>query len=548
MPGRHENSPAIGPEREQWRVRIRDATSRATLGAGVLLAGEDHVLTCAHVLGDLGDDVLVESVSFPHPTPTPAHVVPGCYVPPLGDQRGDVALLQLGQRLTQVAGTTLRRAALSWHRPVRVCGFPRELDDGVYTRARLAGYVGPSGEWLQMNAQSWGEQRVRAGFSGAGVVDEHTGEVLGIVVGYYADITDWLSWMIPVETIVDHIRPVARWVTGDPALDEEFGTRAGNTIDRPGLARAIATWLHRRDTGDAIMIIVGSGVSELYRAVALSSRERRTVAIDPLPVTVPALGSVDLALDVSGKSVDEVSRRIIGRAGIPRDEAVSPSEQVRSGIPPMTIVLDGIDRAQEPGALLNEVLRPMAESDHRLLLAFGEESSPGLAIARSWDIGTIPHRLDRLDERIRALGEAEQRLMALSLRVKPPEPVTSHFADLRIALSQLRKMAAADPESTWEPLERCERRTARSARRAAELTDQLEELLTERNELRGLLGAYRAKANHDGLVEDIALAADYRRARALLWQSPVDVPGAREAVQKYWMSLHRARGGRPGKE
>jgi hypothetical protein len=243
-----------------------------------------------------------------------------------------------------------------------------------------------------------------------------------------------------------------------------------------------------------------------------------------------------------------VSRRIIGRAGIPRDEAVSPSEQVRSGIPPMTIVLDGIDRAQEPGALLNEVLRPMAESDHRLLLAFGEESSPGLAIARSWDIGTIPHRLDRLDERIRALGEAEQRLMALSLRVKPPEPVTSHFADLRIALSQLRKMAAADPESTWEPLERCERRTARSARRAAELTDQLEELLTERNELRGLLGAYRAKANHDGLVEDIALAADYRRARALLWQSPVDVPGAREAVQKYWMSLHRARGGRPGKE
>jgi serine protease Do len=548
MPGRHQDSRAIGPDHEPWRVRIRDAASRATLGAGVLLDGGDHVLTCAHVLGGPGDEVLVESVSCPHPTPTLARVVPGCYVRPLEDQRGDVALLQLGQRQTQVAGATLRRAALSWHRPVRVCGFPRELDDGVYTRARLAGYVGPGGEWLQMNAQSSGEQRVRAGFSGAGVVDERTGEVLGIVVGYYTDTTAGLSWMIPVETIINHIRPVARWVTGDPALGEGFGARAGNTVERPGLARDIATWLDRRDTGDAIMIVVGPGVSELYRAVTLSSRERRTVALDPLPATVPALGTVDLALNVSGKSVDEVSRRIISRVGIPRDEAVSPSEQVRSGIPPMTIVLDGIDRAQEPGALLNEVLRPMAESDHRLLLAFGEESSPGLTIARSWDIGTIPHRLDRLDERIRALGEAEQRLMALSLRVKPPEPVTSHFADLRMALSQLRKMAASDPESTWEPLERCERRTARSARRTAEATDPLVELLTERNELRGLLGAYRAKANHDGLVEDIALAADYRRARQLLWQSPVDVSGAREAVLEYRMSVHRARAARPGKE
>jgi serine protease Do len=434
--------------------------------------------------------------------------------------------------LTHIPGAVLYRAALSWRRPVRVCGFPDGLEEGVYTSARLAGYVGPGGEWLQMNARSSGGQWVRPGFSGAGVVDEQTGAVLGIVVSSYTDNTCGLAWMIPVETVVFHIPRVARWVTGDPAVGEGFGVPAGPAVDRPGLARDIAAWLGRRDTGDVIKVVVGSGVSEVRRVVTRSGLE-------------PSAGSVDLALDVSGKTVDEVSERIISRAGIPRDEVVSPTEQVRSGIPPMTVALTDVDAAQNAAALVSQVVRPMVESGHRLILTFAAPSSPALALVRDWDVGSDGWRLARLGQRIEALRAAEQRLQSLSRRVMPSAPFTVCATDLRIALSALRDVAVSDPRLR-ERLERCERVTAERIRRTAEATDQMEALLIERDGLRGVFTAYQAKANDCGFAEDVALGAVYRRTHDSLWRLPVDVTAARDSVREYRAAVYRACAGWTG--
>jgi hypothetical protein len=55
----------------------------------------------------------------------------------------------------------------------------------------------------------------------------------------------------------------------------------------------------------------------------------------------------------------------------------------------------------------------------------------------------------------------------------------------------------------------------------------------KRDELRGLLGAYKAKAARLGAVEDPGLAEHYDHARDLLWTAPCDLAAAEAAVAGY---------------
>src|SRR5262249_21137653 len=175
--------------------------------------------------------------------------------------------------------------------------------------ATLADSGGPGGEWvrldLRMNPRSPGEPRVRAGFSGAGVVDHRTGHVLGIVAGEYPDPAGALSWMIPVETILSYLPRVAEWVSGDPAQFCRPAQVAAPGRDQDHFVRTFAEWLNRRDTGDCLMIVVGPQVGAMREIVARSSRERRCGAA-PAGTDAPVPGSVDVAVDVSGRTVEDV--------------------------------------------------------------------------------------------------------------------------------------------------------------------------------------------------------------------------------------------------
>ncbi|HYZ54191.1 MAG TPA: hypothetical protein VE733_11930 [Streptosporangiaceae bacterium] len=61
--------------------------------------------------------------------------------------------------------------------------------------------------------------------------------------------------------------------------------------------------------------------------------------------------------------------------------------------------------------------------------------------------------------------------------------------------------------------------------------------LARRDELRGLLGAYQAKAATLGAAEDPELSARFDRARNLLWTAPCDLPAAAEAVRSYQQAI-----------
>jgi hypothetical protein len=61
--------------------------------------------------------------------------------------------------------------------------------------------------------------------------------------------------------------------------------------------------------------------------------------------------------------------------------------------------------------------------------------------------------------------------------------------------------------------------------------------MAKRDELRGLLGAYKAKAARLGAAEDAALAERYDRARDLLWTAPCDLAAAEVAVAGYQQAV-----------
>ncbi|WP_158843948.1 S1 family peptidase [Saccharothrix deserti] len=492
---------------EQWRVRLVDTEGR-THGAGVQL-GQRHVLTCAHVVSDIGDDVVVRAGS------TTARAVGRHSVPTLPDGRGDVALLELDRELPG-DGAVLSRAAVSWDRAVHVFGFPEGVGDGVYARTVLAGRAGPGSEWIQMNARSGVEQRVRRGFSGSGVVDEQTGAVLGIVVSEYKDKTQAqasLSWMIPVETILSHLPEVDRWVTGESAADEVFSGRAEAEVSRVGVAKALADWLARGDRGDVVITVVGADRRELYRLVALSDRESRLVAPDAPEGTVPAVGSIDLAVDASGRTADEVARRIVRRVGIAVDERVGSSALVRAGIPPMTVAVDGVDEAVDPDELLNGVLRPLAEHGTRLILGFRHESSPSLAAAWTWE---VDQRLDDLTRVVvRRGGDRAARLR-------------QRVTELRIIASRL------GPAEVRPRLEEFTREVA-----AIEADADPGDVPRELHEQEKLLGVYLAKAVKRRIAERADLVALHRTATGLLRQSPPDLDAVKDTVLAYALAVRR---------
>lgn len=62
-------------------------------------------------------------------------------------------------------------------------------------------------------------------------------------------------------------------------------------------------------------------------------------------------------------------------------------------------------------------------------------------------------------------------------------------------------------------------------------------LVGRRDELRGLLGAYQAKAARFGAAEDPRLTERYDRAHGLLWTAPCDLEAAAEAVTGYQQAV-----------
>lgn len=538
-------------------MRIRSLTGQL-LGAGVLL-GDRHVLTCAHVVAPglptaaaPGPDakVLVDLVAQPGSAPVAAAVVPGGWAGMGDDGRGDVALLELERPAAVASDAQLRALSLSWQRAVYTFGFPAGLDDGVYVRAVLAGQAGPGAEWIQMDARD-PRLPIRAGFSGSGVVDEETGYVLGIVVSAYSHLPAGLSWMIPTETILAHVRRVADWVTGEPSADPSFfesSDPAADTVVDPAarprgdpVGGRIADFFGRTAPDNVMTLVTGrfeDPVAAAVRgAVAMSNRSLTGRGTEPVAdgSAVPPVGSIDLAVDATGSTPADVARRIVEWAG--------SSSSAAADVAPHSLLVDRIDRSADPRRLVDDVIGPIAvratERDMRLLLGF-RDPSLGLRLT------LLAMRVDELDTVEAAVGE---RHKAAAKVLADPPGVTPHATDLRMHLAVLRQVADRAGTGTGHRvsarLASYERAVDRALRRAVAARAELDDALARHRELLGRLMAEQALAGLDGLAEDLELGPLFRQAHALLTSGRCDLAEAGRAVERFAHARRRGpRGGR----
>jgi hypothetical protein len=124
----------------------------------------------------------------------------------------------------------------------------------------------------------------------------------------------------------------------------------------------------------------------------------------------------------------------------------------------------------------------------------------------------------------------------------PPPP--ADLADLSARLAGLGPLLDSGRLTRLgSELELLDRELATATANFKEAERAVVAALAKRDELRGLLGAYRAKAARLGAVEDAVLAERYERARDLLWTAPCDLAAAEAAVAGYQQAVLGQRGG-----
>ncbi|MCD9144398.1 S1 family peptidase [Streptomyces albireticuli] len=272
----------------------------------------------------------------------------------------------------------------------------------------------------------------------------------------------------------------------------------------------------------------------------------------PLPVdeTVPPVGSVDLALDVSGETVAQVAERVADRLGLHTGDgatAVGRFGEIRTV--PLTVVAEGVDYAEDPMALV-EFTDLLAARGARLLLVFRNPESQSLELAlRMADPSKdeITARLDRVHDRIEHIARRERAAHDRAALVAPVRTVPQEATGLRLDLTTLRCDPERGSRRFLPKLAAFESAVESGLLRVEEAIGLAEAGVARRDELRGRLEAFYALLATRSLEEERATAPLYRVAHNLLYQAPCELTEAERAVERFAEAVrrhtHRPRGG-----
>src|SRR5215469_984129 len=139
-----------------------------------------------------------------------------------------------------------------------------------------------------------------------------------------------------------------------------------------------------------------------------------------------------------------------------------------------------------------------------------------------------------------ARERAEAKIAATGL------PAPADAAGLEARLAALDKLKAA---GRWArlaaELDTIDAEAAAATQQCREAQRAAEAVLGRRDELRGLLGAYQAKAARLGAAENTELSTLYLQAQDLLWTAPCDLDASAAAVMRYQRAIGSLGGGQP---
>jgi tRNA A-37 threonylcarbamoyl transferase component Bud32 len=230
---------AVDLDRMRWLARLRSVDGQV-VAAGVLL-GTRHILTGLRSLDWRVAELLVDLVNLPDVPPVRARVSHSGMLP-------DIVVLELDEPQPEGFGAELRRSGPATMRAVRIFGFPRHAESGVWIRATAAG----GDELVQLAGNDLNTE-----FAGGPVLDDETGQLLGIVT-----VTSAQAWLVPADTLIRHFPQVAAWSSGVPPAtvgakihSSPVPTRArfcagcGSPVGRPYRGWPARDWGHCANCG-----------------------------------------------------------------------------------------------------------------------------------------------------------------------------------------------------------------------------------------------------------------------------------------------------------
>jgi hypothetical protein len=145
--------------------------------------------------------------------------------------------------------------------------------------------------------------------------------------------------------------------------------------------------------------------------------------------------------------------------------------------------------------------------------------------------------LEELRDAAREGSQAHQQVLAKIVAPAVPDPLRLNGA----LESELDDVANIARHGAWREartlLEQWSTRTRSLLQQAQSIAHENSAPIQARNELRGLLDAYQAKAARFGLIEDSRLSGTFEQARDTLYSAPTDLAAARDLVDRYRQTL-----------
>ncbi|MFE0173830.1 trypsin-like peptidase domain-containing protein [Streptomyces sp. NPDC059002] len=569
-----------------WRVRLRRwavSGSGDVLGAGVLF-GADRVLTCAHVIRDPETGLRPERVQVEFPTlqglpRTPrrtATVEAGHWVPPFGKAQGDLAVLVLDEAAPVPSPVTLHRTLDYRGAPVLIDGFPEYRSGGQWLTGSCMGPGGEGDERVQIDVT--GSGGLRGGFSGAGVREEDTDRLLGIVA--QADESGAHGYMIPAATVAKYFHRFAeRYVTGPHAVPGHrvVSAEAARTARPHGLQRTVTRWLNG-DAGawDTEVLFIAADDERarqaLYVVLNMADREQAPqLAVQPVELAptgdppgpadtgtpllsragiAPRVGSIGLVLDLEGVAIDDPERPELREAlAVLRHELrhAAPHRAAPRRRPAVAVLF--ADRSATEPVTAVRILHELAASGARLLLVVRDSAHgfPYAAAEHLLPADHAPRWLQRIGTRVDVLADTERRARRLFQRVEPhvvdPPVPTGHAA--RAALwtvqlsTELRPQGGRGAPRLLEKLSHAEQAVDGYLLRAERAETELRGMLEGHLRLRALLRDHQARLAGRGLAEHPDAVEPYREAQRLLMAGPCPLADAERAVEAFTRVVRR---------
>jgi hypothetical protein len=371
------------------------------------------------------------------------------------------------------------------------------------------------------------------------------------------------AWMMPVETIVDHLPAVAPFADGGRTSDlTGFADPAPGTLETVvdvALRQEIVRLFSGVWSGTAVITggASDSGSSWLARLVATADPAARRripdVAIAEAPQdAVLGVGAIDLAVDATGRSVREIRHRIAERFSVPPGDPAELVGWLLHRQPPPALVIDRVDRAADTRELIRDLLAPLAEGARRrgIRLVLGFTTQPPEGLPHEISLGpepltgpargpADPHVVRR---RLADLAIAENRLAPLHADVSRKVAGVSGLPPCRAPRLRVQYAVSVAEPSARELAVIGDHANAALAE-AERTSDQLENLKREFNDLDTTVRKYRRRAEGYFGAEDRQLSELYGRARAALRAGPCDLGAARALVEEYADSVWRRIGG-----